>query len=364
VAVMREQSAPGASRIEWFNPCFAPPAISDRHRRPHLRSMPIRNPYYQGPVTDHFDGVRFHNPGEPDTDRGLGDILRWRREAPATVWPSWVPVEQTRPAQRVADLRVTMVGHATLLVQVGGLNFLTDPVWSDRASPLSFVGPKRVTAPGIAFADLPPIDAVLLSHNHYDHLDIATLKRLHAHHLPLIVTPLGNDAIVRRRIRDARVVTGDWGDTISIAPDANVHVVPALHWSSRGPRDRRMALWGGFMLEVAGRLIYFAGDTGYGTGDIFRAIRQRHGPPDVALIPIGAYDPRWFMAAQHVDPDEAIRIMRDLDARAAVAMHWGTFKLTDEPREDPVTRLSHGLAAQGIEPDRFLALKPGETADF
>jgi L-ascorbate metabolism protein UlaG (beta-lactamase superfamily) len=331
---------------------------------PHLGIMPTRNPYYQGPITDHFDGLRFHNPGEPDTDRGLGDILRWRREARRTAWPSSIVVEQAKPAERVDGLRVTMVGHATLLVQVAGLNILTDPVWSDRASPLSFAGPRRVTAPGIAFADLPPINAVLLSHNHYDHLDVATLKRLHAAHRPLIVTPLGNDAIVRKHVHDARIVTGDWGDTIAIASGAMAHVVPALHWSARARRERRMALWGGFVLEVAGRLTYFAGDTGYGTGNIFRSIHERYGSPDVALLPIGAYDPRWFMAAQHVDPEEAIQIMQDLKAQHAVAMHWGTFKLTDEPREDPVVRLSTSLASHGIAPSRFLALKPGEAADF
>jgi L-ascorbate metabolism protein UlaG (beta-lactamase superfamily) len=326
--------------------------------------MPIRNRYYQGPVSDHFDGVRFFNPGEPETDRGLGDILRWRREAPKPTWPPSVPVDPSTPAARVEGLRVTMVGHATLLVQVAGLNILTDPVWSDRASPLSFAGPRRVAVPGIALADLPPIDAVLVSHNHYDHLDIATLKRLHAAHRPLIVTPLGNDAIIRRHLRDARIETGDWGDAIAVAPGATAHVVPALHWSSRGPRDRRMALWGGFLLQVSGRSVYFAGDTGYGTGAIFRGIRDRYGSPDVALLPIGAYDPRWFMAAQHVDPGEAIRIMQDLDAGSAVAMHWGVFRLTDEPREDPVERLAAGLALSGIAPERFLALKPGEAANF
>jgi L-ascorbate metabolism protein UlaG (beta-lactamase superfamily) len=323
-----------------------------------------RNPYYRGPASDHFDGTRFFNPGEPDTDRTLGDVLRWRRSVPDNPWPGSVAVTPVVPEARVEGLRVTMVGHATVLIQLAGLNLLTDPVWSQRASPLSFAGPKRITVPGVRLEDLPPIDAILLSHNHYDHLDIAALKALHARHAPLIVTPLGNDAIVRRHVPAARIATGDWGDRIDLAPGADVHIVPATHWSSRGVRDRRMALWGGFMLRAGGKLVYFAGDTGYGTGAIFRAMRARFGPTDLALIPIGAYDPRWFMAAQHTDPEEAIQIMLDLEARAAVGIHWGSFKLTDEPRDEPAVRLAAGLAARGIEPDAFVALKPADVAEF
>ena len=323
-----------------------------------------RNPYYSGPVSDHFDGVRFFNPGEPDTDRTLRDILRWRRAVPDNPWPASVAVTPAVPEVRVDGLRVTMVGHATLLLQIAGLNLLTDPVWSDRASPLAFAGPKRVTAPGIRLEDLPPIDAILLSHNHYDHLDVATLKALHERHAPPIVTPLGNDAIVRRHLPSARFITGDWGAHFEIGRDAEVHIVPANHWSSRGIRDRRMALWCGFMVRAAGKCVYFAGDTGYGSGNIFTAMRERFGPVDLALLPIGAYDPRWFMAAQHTDPEEAIQIMRDLDARAAVGIHWGTFKLTDEPRDEPASRLAAMLRKSGFDSRSFLALRPGETANF
>ena len=322
-----------------------------------------RNPYYKGPVSDHFDGLRFFNPGEPATDRGLRDLLRWKRASPANPWPRAVPVAPVVPDRRVERLRVTMVGHATLLIQIGGLNILTDPVWSQRASPFAWVGPKRVTAPGIRMEDLPKIDLILLSHNHYDHLDIATLKAVHRRHAPLILTPLGNDVIVRRHIPEARIEAGDWGCAFDIGGGAEVHIVPANHWSSRGMHDRRMALWGGFMVRAGGKLVYFAGDTGYGTGNIFRAMRQRFGPPDLALLPIGAYDPRWFMAAQHIDPEEAIRIMLDLGAPFAAGIHWGTFKLTDEARDEPASRLAAGLAARGLDPASFLALHPAHVAD-
>ena len=241
---------------------------------------------------------------------------------------------------------------------------LTDPVWSDRTSPVRFAGPKRVTPPGIAFADLPPIDVVLLSHNHYDHLDIATLKRLHQRNSPLIATPLGNDAIVRAAIPSARVATGDWGARIELPHDAAAHVVPAHHWSARGIGDRRMALWGGFMLRTRSRLVYFAGDTGYGDGEIFRAMRQAYGAPDVALLPIGAYAPRWFMAAQHTDPDEAVRIMLDLEATCAIGIHWGGFPLTDEEREEPKALLLKSIEQRGISPDRFPAASAGEVFDY
>jgi L-ascorbate metabolism protein UlaG (beta-lactamase superfamily) len=323
------------------------------------------NRYYDGPPTDHYDGVRFFNRGHPDTDRSPGDMLRWKfgGEKPAA-WPKAVPIEPAMPKARVDGLRVTMVGHATLLIQVGGLNVLTDPLWSDRASPVGFAGPRRVTAPGIAFADLPPIDVVLLSHNHYDHLDVATLRRLDAAHHPLIVTPLGNDAIVRKAAPGARIVTGDWGSSFPLGRDCEVSIVPAHHWSARGMGDRRMALWGGFMLRTPLGLIYFAGDTGYGDGAIFRTMRERYGSPDVALLPIGAYAPRWFMAAQHTDPDEAVRIMVDLDARKAIGIHWGSFQLTDEAREEPLALLRAALQERGIAESRFMPALPGDVFDI
>ena len=323
-----------------------------------------KNRYHAGPRSDHFDGVRFFNPGQPATDRTLMQVLRWKAGGNAARWPAVVPIRPSKPAGRVGGVCITMIGHASLLIQAGGLNILTDPVWSDRASPVSFAGPKRATEPGIRFERLPPIDVVLLSHNHYDHLDLRTLLRLHAVHRPLMVMPLGNDAIVRRAVPDARIMVGDWHDRIDIGDGASTTLTRANHWSARGVGDRRMALWSGHYIETGAGSIWFTGDTGFGDGTIFDDIRARHGPPDVALIPISAYEPRWFMAAQHVDPSEAVAIMRQVGARHALGIHWGTFQLTDEAREAPVAALAHALHSARIKPDRFVAAKPDASYGF
>jgi L-ascorbate metabolism protein UlaG (beta-lactamase superfamily) len=317
------------------------------------------NPYYSGPASDHFDGLRFFNPQHADTDRGFRDLLRWRLKEKAARWPRSIVVAQAIPVPHVTGMQATIVGHASVLIQAGGLNILTDPVWSERASPLAFVGPRRVSAPGIAFEALPQIDAVLLSHNHYDHMDLTTLRRLNAKYHPLMVTSFGNDAILRRTIPGVRVVTGDWWDRIDIGKDGAVTIVPAYHWSSRTGRDRRMALWSGFMLSTNGGHVYFAGDTGYGDGRIFREVRARIGRPDLALIPIGAYAPRWFMSAQHTDPNEAVKILEDLEAARGLGIHWGVFQLTDERRDEPPELLLEALARRGISADLFPAGEPG-----
>ncbi len=322
------------------------------------------NRYYHGPVSDHFDGLRFFNPGQPTTDRTLIDLFRWRLNTPRSDWPTSAPVTTAKPEPRTNHLRITMVGHATLLIQAAGVNLLTDPVWSERTSPFAAFGPKRVTVPGIAFDDLPPIDAVLVSHNHYDHLDLATLSRLHAAHAPLMVMPLGNDTIVRASVPGARITASDWHDRVEIAPGVTTALTPATHWSARGIRDRRMALWAGHYLTTPAGSVWFAGDTGYGDGAIFHDLRNRHGPPDVALLALGAYAPRWFMAPQHIDPAEAVRIFADVGAGHALGIHWGTFPLSDEPRDEPAALLATALAVSGVASSLFPATKPGEVFDY
>ncbi|MDE7548580.1 MBL fold metallo-hydrolase [Acetobacter fabarum] len=323
-----------------------------------------RNKYYAGPRTDHFDGTRFFNPGQPSTDRSLRDMWRWRRTSHRTPWPDSVPITTTVPEKNVDALRITIVGHATVLIQGAGLNILTDPVWSERASPLRWVGPKRVSAPGIAFENLPPIDVLLISHNHYDHLDLATLKRLQVAHNPLMVMPLGNDHIIQKAIPQARIFAGDWYDQQIIAPALNIMLTPAHHWSARGILDRRMALWAGFWLNIRGQKLWFAGDTAYGDGVLFRALHARYGAPDVALIPIGAYEPRWFMTGQHVNPHEAVRIYKDIQAKQAIGIHWGTFQLTDEGFMAPEEALHVALLAENCSIERFKAASPGQVYQF
>ena len=323
-----------------------------------------RNRYYQGPPSDHFDGARFFNPGQPSTDRGVGDMIRWKLAGGAVTWPASVSVNQIQPEPRVSGLRVTAIGHASLLIQAAGVNILTDPVWSERVSPVSFAGPKRVSQPGIAFDDLPPIDAVLISHCHYDHLDVATLRRLHAAHAPLMAMPLGNDAIVQAAVPGARCVIGDWWDRLDLSGGVASTLTPAIHWANRWPNDVRMALWSGHWLDTPAGTVWFAGDTGYGDGATFRQMRQRLGAPDVALIPIGAYEPRWFMSAQHVNPAEAVKIFQDVEAGHAMGIHWGTFQLTDESRDAPRLALATALSVNGVPPHRFVAAQAGTAYDF
>ncbi|MBO9195627.1 MBL fold metallo-hydrolase [Rhizobium sp. 16-449-1b] len=325
-----------------------------------------KNPYYQGPVTDHFDGTRFFNPGGI-APLGFRAMLRWQFNGERQNWQKQVPspFPQARPEERIEGdgLRVTMVGHASMLVQVAGLNILTDPVWSDRVSPFSFAGPKRVTAPGIRFEDLPEVDLVLVTHNHYDHLDVATLKRLQATHSPRFVTPLGNDTIIRRAAPDARISTMDWGDRIAISDGIAIDAEPAHHWSARGTGDRSMALWASFVISTPSGRIYHVGDTGFHDGINYRSAGEKHGPFRLAILPFGAYEPRWFMQGQHQNPDEAVRGMQLANAAHVAGHHFATFQLTDEAMDAPVRALEAALREHGVARERFRPLRAGEVFD-
>lgn len=318
--------------------------------------------YYAGPVSDHFDGTRFFDPdGVPP--KSLGDLLRWWSSSDQAVWPEHVAFPSAPPPpDRVAGarLRVTFVGHATVLVQAGGRNILIDPVWSERVSPVSFAGPRRACAPGVAFERLPAIDAVLVSHCHYDHLDLATLSRLAARDRPRIIVPLGNDSIIRRHDAQVRTQAHDWGDRVELGPGLAVTLAPMRHWSARQLFDRNKALWAAFIIDTPAGKIYHVGDSGYGTGLHFRRARERYGPFRLAILPIGAYEPRWFMREQHMNPAEAVRALQDCGAEAALAHHYGTFQLTDEAIDAPGQALAAARQAAGIAEERFRMLTPGE----
>jgi L-ascorbate metabolism protein UlaG (beta-lactamase superfamily) len=247
------------------------------------------------------------------------------------------------------------VNHSTVLLQQQGSNILTDPIWSERASPLSWAGPRRRRKPGVSWDDLPPIDTVLISHNHYDHLDLPTLRRLAARGDSTFVVPAGLTRLLRsENIGPAHEL--DWGESVSL-PGFTVHCVPALHFSSRGIYDRNMTLWCGYVIECPERLIYFAGDTGFGRH--FAQIREKFGSPHLALLPIGAYEPRWFMSPVHMAPDEAVRAHDILAAQTSIAIHHGTFQLTDEALDTPQKQL---IAC--AQQESFLVLKNGQFADL
>lgn len=327
-----------------------------------LRSL-AGGPGYRGPPSDHFDGRHFFNAGAP-AGRSLADLLRWRWTARRRPWPEQV-ANRARPAlpARLApgEFALTFINHVTFLIQFDGLNVLTDPVYSERASPLRSRGPRRVRDPGLPFTELPPIHLVLVSHNHYDHLDIETLLRLHAVHAPQFVTSLGNRAFLLgfglRRVDEL-----DWWQSVQVGQAAEVIMTPAQHWSTRGPGNRNRTLWGGFVLKAGARQVYFAGDTGYASH--FKAIRTRLGRMDLALLPIGAYEPRWFMRDQHMNPDDAVRAHLDLQARNSIGTHFGCFRLTDEGIDDPVDDLARARAAGQVSAAEFQVLETGETRIF
>jgi len=313
----------------------------------------------------------FRNPWPNAELHGFGDFLKWRlgdrrqhRVAPTPSRNSLPTATPTVESPRAASgyRAVTWIGHATTLLQLGALNVLTDPVWSERASPVQWIGPRRIMSPALDFDALPEIDLVLLSHNHYDHLDRASVQRIAARFpraswlCPLRVGPL------LRSFGVQHLVERDWWQTVE-TPMFSAAATPAQHFSARGLRDRNDTLWCGWTLRTAAANVFFAGDTALHPE--FAAIASRLGPFDLVMLPIGAYDPRWFMRAVHMDPDDAVAAYRALTSDGSrppcVALHWGTFRLTDEPVTEPPERFAQAWRNAGLPSDANWTFAHGET---
>jgi L-ascorbate metabolism protein UlaG (beta-lactamase superfamily) len=318
-------------------------------------------PPYQGPVSDHFDGQRFHNLA-PGIDDSIANGIKQELQRPEgrAFWPPWEESPRDVPPRRVGGgrIRVSFVNHATVLIQTDSLNILTDPVWSRYASPTTFIAPRH-RAPGIRFEDLPPIDLVLLSHNHYDHMDVPTLRRLAKKFHPKIITGLGNTKFLERNgIRGAQDI--DWWQSVQIAPGFRIAGVPSQHYSARWVNDRWRTLWLGFVLESPSGRLYFAGDTGL--GDFFKTIRERFAPFRFVMLPISPGLPVRAMGPQHMSAEDAVKAYRMLGATAAMGIHFGTFQQGDERQHEPAEALKTAIGAQSC-PIRFWALRNGEALD-
>jgi L-ascorbate metabolism protein UlaG (beta-lactamase superfamily) len=349
--------------------------------------------YYRGPVSDHFDGRRFFNPGKDDTVRpptgGSRGAFLFRAATGGDgrpEWPETVPVKQTKPPARVEGERmvVTWIGHATVLVQTAGLNILTDPIWSERAGPFGF-GPRRVATPGVRFEDLPKIDLVLVSHNHYDHMDLTTLKRLWERDKPYIMTSRGNDALIRSagiplsNTMHCSACPGvdslDWGEFQAVGKgptdtEEQRERMPAVvvtrnhHWSSRWFADRNRALWSSFTILLPGGNVFFAGDTGYGDGR-WPAEARKYGPVRLALIPIGAFrfQPGQMGTGSHIGPIDAVKVFEGLQASRAIPIHWGTFRLSYEAYDTPPRLLTEAMRCAGHDPRLFAPVRIGQSIE-
>ena len=320
-------------------------------------------PGYDGDVMDNFDGVRFVN--RTPTLRGPADMFRLSLEAISKMseWPDWVETTAGQVPVSKQGIEVTFINHATLLLRIDGVTILTDPIFSERASPFSFAGPRRVHAPGVALPDLPDIDVILISHNHYDHLDIASLKLITEQQLsrssdpPLILAGLGNSALLTREGLDHHREL-NWNDAREIF-GLIIHFTQCRHRSGRGIADQDKTLWGSFVVESDQGNVYFAGDTGYDAH--FNEAAERFGKFELAMLPIGAYEPRWFMSEIHLNPAEAVQAHQDLNARQSIGMHYGTFQLTFEAVDQPLADLDIAIEKAQLRRESFWTLEPGQS---
>jgi L-ascorbate metabolism protein UlaG (beta-lactamase superfamily) len=326
--------------------------------------MPLfSNPYYKGQISDHFDGKRFFNP-EPFKAPTFLDVLKWKLFHKPHPWPKTTSavIPEFLTSKQLDGIRVVFIGHASFLVQCGDCNILIDPIYSKYAGPLKTKMLKRRSPPGICFDKLPRIDLVLLSHSHYDHLDRATLKRICKHHTPLFIAPLGIDKLLKNLGILSPCITLDWNQHAHFK-HLQITLTQSQHWSSRTAFDRNMTLWGGFIIQSQEKTLYFAGDTGF-NASIFDSIGQTWGPIDLAMLPIGAYKPRWFMQASHMDPSEAVRAHQLLKSKLSLAMHHRCFPLADEGMFDAENDLLLALKNENIDQKQFLAPYEGTSINI
>lgn len=319
----------------------------------------FKSPKIKLPKSNHFNGETFHNLEKSDTKRKFINFLKWKFLSKPKRWPKWVNIKQQQVLSertKQGEARITFINHATMLIQMDGVNILTDPMYSQRTSPFRFLGPKRVKQPGVKFDDLPPIDIILISHNHYDSFDIPTLDKLRQRDKPKIGFGIGNAYYLNTSF-DQDVIEMDWQDAFDFKPLKFIFL-PAQHWSKRGFNDTNKALWGSFAI-IGSKKIYFAGDTGY--ANHFKTVKQQFDYFDLSLLPIGAYEPRWFMKGDHMNPDDAVQAHLDLNSKKSMGFHFGTFPLTNEAIDDPVKDLNKAKKQYHISEDDFCTLKEGES---
>ena len=313
--------------------------------------------------SDHFDGERFFNPGGVNFLNSFSDLLKWRFFRKPIPWEESYAGFKDTPPERVQgeSIRLSYVGHATVLLQTEGLNILVDPVWSEKASPVSFAGPERVTPPGIDMNALPVLDVILITHNHYDHLDLESLKEIYSGQNPRIIVPLGNAHIIKEELPQIHVEEFDWEETVPISDSVSLTLQQAFHWSARGVFDKNKSLWCAYVLETPHGNIYLAGDTGFNNGEHVIKTHDKFGDFRLAVLPIGAYKPRWFMSKQHVNPEEAVKLALMLGAEQCLGIHLQTFEgLTDEGYDEPVIDLKKALQKHGYQQDNFKVLIAGQ----
>lgn len=323
--------------------------------------MFFSNPYYQGPKTDHFNGTRFFYPTS-DRPPNFFDVIKWKFTSKPLKWPPhvWQDLKITNTfKQRSFDLCVTYIGHSSFLVQINHQNILVDPIYAKYAGPVKANTLKRRIAPGIAFDDLPPIDIIILSHNHYDHCDVSFLRKISKKDHPKFVVPLGLDQQLKKNRVHGTMYALDWHESVFFE-NLQITLTPAKHWSARGIFDKNMTLWGGYVISHEKQSLFFMGDSGFDQ-DLFQDIGHRYGPFDISLISIGAYHPRWFMKYAHMNPHEACLSHLALKSNLSLAMHHRSFPLADEGPLDPEKDLQKAKTALSIPLNQFIVIQEGSS---